>query len=194
MRNTSTWLSLCGCAIGFKMHLKRTILQRLMSIVIVTSLVSCNIAHIRVEKLERYLSKRDDQIILKLLNEVRANGATDSNGSYYPPVGPLVLNRYVSGVSYEYIQTLSYGNFGHGNFKQRSIRLRMDMRALDMYVPFKIGENIAIGFSDNERLIKAWVASPGHCRNLMDGDFKYVGIANGIGEEGTPVYGNIFFN
>lgn len=40
-----------------------------------------------------------------------------------------------------------------------------------------VGENIYAGFAEAERAMTAWLDSPGHCRNIMDPDFKEVGMA-----------------
>jgi uncharacterized protein YkwD len=40
-----------------------------------------------------------------------------------------------------------------------------------------IGENIAAGQPDPESVVKGWLASPGHCANLMSPDYSEVGVA-----------------
>ncbi len=40
-----------------------------------------------------------------------------------------------------------------------------------------LGENIAGGQESIEEVMKAWLASPGHCANIMKSDFNEVGIA-----------------
>ncbi len=44
------------------------------------------------------------------------------------------------------------------------------------------GENLAKGFSDSSDLIKAWIRSPLHRKNLLDTDFKEVGIGIAYGK------------
>ncbi len=39
------------------------------------------------------------------------------------------------------------------------------------------GENLAIGFSDPIEVVNAWKASPSHYSNLIDPDFKEIGVA-----------------
>ena len=39
------------------------------------------------------------------------------------------------------------------------------------------GENLAIGFSDPIEVVNAWKASPSHYSNLIDADFKEIGVA-----------------
>jgi uncharacterized protein YkwD len=44
------------------------------------------------------------------------------------------------------------------------------------------GENIAYGFPTAVSVVQAWLASPGHRRNILDCKFKYIGVgyaANG---------------
>jgi uncharacterized protein YkwD len=38
------------------------------------------------------------------------------------------------------------------------------------------GENLAFGFSTPEAAVNAWMNSPTHKRNILDPDFKYIGI------------------
>jgi uncharacterized protein YkwD len=39
------------------------------------------------------------------------------------------------------------------------------------------GENVAAGQRDGESVVKSWVASPGHCANLMSPDFTEMAVA-----------------
>jgi len=38
------------------------------------------------------------------------------------------------------------------------------------------GENIAYGFPTAVSVVQAWLASPGHRRNILDCNFKYIGV------------------
>lgn len=49
------------------------------------------------------------------------------------------------------------------------------------------GENLAVNFSDSVDVNQAWMNSPGHRRNIMNGNFTEVGIATAEGTfEGRP--------
>ncbi|MFI8181276.1 CAP domain-containing protein [Actinacidiphila glaucinigra] len=39
------------------------------------------------------------------------------------------------------------------------------------------GENVAYGYSSASSVMSAWMASPGHKRNILDCSFKEIGIA-----------------
>ncbi len=45
------------------------------------------------------------------------------------------------------------------------------------YLWHKVGENVASGPTTPEEVMDGWLASPGHCENLMDPDFSEMGIA-----------------
>jgi uncharacterized protein YkwD len=38
------------------------------------------------------------------------------------------------------------------------------------------GENIATGFATPREIVTAWMASAGHCRNILDPNFRLVGV------------------
>ena len=46
------------------------------------------------------------------------------------------------------------------------------------------GENLAVGFSSPEAMVKAWVESPTHFSNLIDPDFKDIGVGSAVGMYG----------
>ncbi|HKX43869.1 MAG TPA: CAP domain-containing protein, partial [Burkholderiaceae bacterium] len=39
------------------------------------------------------------------------------------------------------------------------------------------GENIAAGYSSVDAVMDGWIASPGHCANLMNPNFSEVGVS-----------------
>jgi uncharacterized protein YkwD len=48
-----------------------------------------------------------------------------------------------------------------------------------------IGENIATGFATPRQVVAAWMASAGHCRNILNPSFRLVGV----GVDPRPVRG-----
>lgn len=50
------------------------------------------------------------------------------------------------------------------------------------------GENIAYGPQSAEEVVSGWLASPGHCANIMDPRFMEMGIALAIGPARGAVY------
>ncbi len=56
--------------------------------------------------------------------------------------------------------------------KQRLVRLGYRSRLT--------AENIAYGPTSAEEVVSGWLASPGHCANIMDPRFREIGIAFAI--------------
>ena len=62
-------------------------------------------------------------------------------------------------------------------------------RALDEgYMWTSIGENIAQGFDTSESVYQAWLASPGHCKNIRNRDYQDIGAAE-VGGNWVVVFG-----
>ncbi len=55
------------------------------------------------------------------------------------------------------------------------------------------GENLAYGFKTPEALVEAWMNSEGHRRNVLDSDFKYVGVGYFVNEKGTLYCATLFY-
>jgi uncharacterized protein YkwD len=63
---------------------------------------------------------------------------------------------------------VSTGNFTHGtNFAGRISAVGYDWQTA--------GENIATGFATPQEAVTAWLASPDHCRNILDPSFRDIG-------------------
>jgi uncharacterized protein YkwD len=55
------------------------------------------------------------------------------------------------------------------------------------------GENLAYGFSTPASVVTAWMNSEGHKRNLLDPDFKYIGIGYYVNESGRVYCSQLFY-
>ncbi len=70
------------------------------------------------------------------------------------------------------------GNFTHGtNFAGRISAVGYDWQTA--------GENIATGFATPRQVVQAWMASPDHCRNILDPSFRNVGTGVTVAAVGT---------
>ena len=50
------------------------------------------------------------------------------------------------------------------------------------------GENIEAGSPTAEEVVAAWMSSPDHCRNIMDGQFAVIGIGLFVDPHSTYEY------
>jgi uncharacterized protein YkwD len=56
------------------------------------------------------------------------------------------------------------------------------------YRPRLTGENIAYGPESAEEVVAGWLASPGHCANIMDPRFEHIGVAFSTGRKRGQIY------
>jgi uncharacterized protein YkwD len=79
---------------------------------------------------------------------------------------------------------VAHGDFSHGsNFGKR-------LTAVGFHWS-RAGENIATGFPTAASVIRAWMASAGHCRNILAPTFGDLGVgvsARGIGDAGSGTW------
>ena len=54
------------------------------------------------------------------------------------------------------------------------------------YQPRLTGENIAFGPESAEEVVAGWLASPGHCANIMDSRFQHIGVGLATGRGARP--------
>lgn len=50
------------------------------------------------------------------------------------------------------------------------------------------GENIAFGAESAEEVVSGWLASPGHCANIMDWRFRHTGIGFATARTAGHIY------
>ena len=89
-------------------------------------------------------------------------------------------------------QTFSHTNhmvesnkISHDNFPSRSAFLKERTGAK------KVGENVAVGFQTAESIVRGWVNSEGHRKNL-EGSYTHFDISAEQNDNGTWFYTNIF--
>ncbi|MTB87781.1 CAP domain-containing protein [Aeromicrobium senzhongii] len=113
------------------------------------------------------------QRVLALVNAARAQ-ARECGEESFPARGPLRLNeRLTRSAQAHGADMAAHGYFSHTGRNGSSLRDRVDAQG---YNWSRIGENIAAGYPSPEAVVQGWVASPGHCRNIMAGGFTELGV------------------
>lgn len=110
-------------------------------------------------------SASEGQQLLSLVNSARAQphqcGAQSFNAT-----GPLTWNAQLASAADGHSRDMANKNyFDH---KDRDGYMPGDRAELAGYVAKEIGENIAAGQDSARKVVDAWLASPGHCANLMN--------------------------
>lgn len=111
---------------------------------------------------------------LDRLNAARAVARTCGT-TPMPAVAPLRWNAALEQAAIGHSEWMQANNtFSHTGVGGSSV----GTRATAAGYPWKsVGENIAAGQPDVARVIAAWLASPGHCMNIMHADFVDVALA-----------------
>ncbi len=111
--------------------------------------------------------------ILRLVNEARQSGYT-CGGVKMPAVEPVTWSDKLAKAAYDHSEDMvAQDYFSHTSKDGRSPADRI--RAVD-YEFTTWGENIANGYPSEEAVIKGWLKSPGHCKNIMNASIKEMGV------------------
>lgn len=121
----------------------------------------------------------DKNVLLQLVNEVRAKGCNCGNTAM-PPVQPLSWNILLELAAAKHSKDmLDRKYFSHTS--PEGVTPQMRIKAAG-YAYSWSGENIASGFSREADVLNGWLKSEGHCKNIMNANYKEMGVgrANGL--------------
>ncbi len=116
---------------------------------------------------------------LASINATRAKGC-NCGDTYFPPAPPLTWNDKLFDAAMGHAKDMTKRNyFSHTSQDGRSMEDRIVFAGYTFkgYKSFAIGENIAQGQQSIAEVMDGWFKSEGHCKNLMNRDFKEVGVA-----------------
>ncbi|CAM4508099.1 CAP domain-containing protein [Corallococcus exiguus] len=111
--------------------------------------------------------------VLNLINQRRAAGAT-CGGVVKPAVGALTTNDKLRCAARKHSKDMGTNNFfSHTGSNGSTPWQRM---ASAGYSYRTAAENIAAGYGTAQAVVDGWMASTGHCNNIMNGALKQSGI------------------
>ena len=111
---------------------------------------------------------------LQRLNEVRQIGDAPCVVSKVP-MPSLAWESRLAGSAHEQASDLALRDLlSHVDARQRGLGARLRGAG---YAASSAGENLAAGQTSFDDTLQAWLASPSHCANLMQPDFRDVGLA-----------------
>jgi uncharacterized protein YkwD len=112
--------------------------------------------------------------VLDLVNLARASGRRCGR-RYYGTVPPLALAPALTTAALEHANDMArHSRFEHQG-RDGSMASNRVRRA--GYRSRIVGENIAAGVATPEDAVAGWLASPGHCTNIMDPRYTHMGVA-----------------
>jgi len=115
----------------------------------------------------------EDQVLVEV-NIRRSAGATCGTKSF-GPAGPLTMNAQLRAAARGHSQDMATKNyFDHTSLDGRHFGDRI--KAAGYEGGTYSGENIAAGNAGASATVTQWMNSPGHCENVMDNKYKWIGV------------------
>jgi uncharacterized protein YkwD len=111
---------------------------------------------------------------IELINRLRAAGAT-CGSQVLAPTSPLNLDARLTGAAASHSADMVQRNhFSHTGSSGSTVGQRVTAAG---YAWASVAENIAAGYPTVSAAIQSWIASPGHCANLMSANLRDAGLA-----------------
>lgn len=121
--------------------------------------------------------------LLQRVNLARAR-ARRCGSTSFAPAAPLQSNALLRRAAEAHAQDmLSHDYFAHQGYDGTTPAQRVTATGYRYQL---VGENIASGPETAAEALDGWLASPGHCENIMDPRFSESGIAYAANSSGTP--------
>ncbi|MGZ3419037.1 MAG: CAP domain-containing protein [Polyangiales bacterium] len=118
-------------------------------------------------------AQMEDQVLAEV-NVRRAAGAT-CGSKVFGPAGPLAAHQALRGSARGHSKDMgSRGYFDHNTPEGVSPQDRM--KAAGWSAGGYTGENIAAGNATAAATVQQWMNSPGHCENIMDPNYQFMGV------------------
>jgi len=150
----------------------------------------CNDSGVPVLPGGSYASELDK--LFALTNEARAHERRCGNVCYHS-TGSLTRNSSLDSSADKHAKdmahthTLSHDTPAGAIYYPANTKPEDRMRA-EGYVGHWYGENIARGQANAAEVITDWLESPGHCANIMNPNFKDIGLGHATDDDGTDYW------
>lgn len=119
-------------------------------------------------------AQSEGQKLLAQLNTARGH-ARQCGGQSFAAAAPLAWNATLGTVAQDHSRDMANNNYL--DHKDRDGRTPGDRAELSGYSGQLVGENIAAGQDTVGKVVDGWLASPGHCANLMNPQYQELGAA-----------------
>jgi uncharacterized protein YkwD len=118
---------------------------------------------------------------LARINQWRSTAVDCRSRGHFAPTTPLSWNGSLAEAALGHSEDMAARNyFSHTSADGRSMVDRIDAAG---YAWSALGENIAAGYPSINAVVDGWIASDGHCANLMNPAFRDMAL---VCVPGTP--------
>jgi uncharacterized protein YkwD len=119
------------------------------------------------------IAENYEYLVLELVNKERSTGATCGD-TYFQPTSPLSKNQKLADSALAHAHDMAVNDyFSHESKNGEKLKDRVNKQG---YSWLTIGENIAKGQKTSAQVVREWMNSPGHCKNIMNPNFGELGV------------------
>ncbi|MDB6142258.1 MAG: hypothetical protein JWP80_1302 [Pseudomonas sp.] len=119
----------------------------------------------------------EGQKLLDMINAARRQ-PRQCGGQSFAASSPLSWNPTLAAAAQSHTRNMANNNFF--DHQDKDGHTPGDRAELAGYAGRQIGENIAAGQDTPRKVVDGWLASPGHCANLMNPGFRELGAAYAV--------------
>lgn len=120
------------------------------------------------------LSDSDKKELLELVNAARSRGCKCGDQTM-PPAAPVVWDLQLESAAQEHCRDMAaHNSMTHEGSDGSTPDTRMTRAG---FAWNSCAENIANGYDTPQLVIEGWLKSPGHCKNLMNPSYRFMGVA-----------------
>jgi uncharacterized protein YkwD len=123
--------------------------------------------------------------VVELVNAARSENRR-CGSTLFAAAPPLSISRPLSEAAASHARDMARKNYFEHRGADGSQPKDRVLRA--GYQPRLTGENIAFGPESAEEVVAGWLASPGHCANIMDARFVDIGVGLSVGSDRRRIY------
>jgi len=124
-------------------------------------------------------------VLLELINDARKKGC-NCGDAHYGPAPALTWNDQLEKAAFLHSDDMFQKRYFSHTGSDGSGTGERIMNAGYNWRFF--GENIALGYKTEKEVVDGWLSSPGHCKNIMNKNYKEMGVAR-VGDYWTQDFG-----
>jgi uncharacterized protein YkwD len=121
-----------------------------------------------------YLNDINKTLILQLINDARKQGH-QCGDTYYKSASAVTWNDQLEQAALVHSQDMNTKNYFSHIAPDGSTAGDRIIQA--GYNWLNYGENIGMGYKNENEVIEGWLNSPAHCKNIMNPGYKEIGLA-----------------
>lgn len=145
-----------------------------MQILLVSILFLCSGFWASAQKPEDISVEFNQEEMLELVNKARVEKRR-CGGTRHDAVRPLRWDDKLAHAAQKHANDMADNDFfDHTGSDKSSVVDRIER---EKYLWRTVGENVAMGPRSVGEAVQGWLDSPGHCSNIMNGDFTEMGAA-----------------